>query len=168
MAHDVQRRMAPETWEQAPGRATPCRAPPEDQLCGVMLKRRAARAARLVAFTTLAAVLAGGCAQTDLGSPCHLQDANGGELQPMPGRDYLYLGSGECESFACLATGSSQGAYCTQPCTGAGGSCPSGLTCAQLSLSPGYLNDMKARLPPDQYQALFGQLTGSSYCVRAR
>jgi len=52
-----------------------------------------------------ALALAGaGCARTDLGAPCHLQDVNGGELRPQPGREYLYLGSSECESFACLAT----------------------------------------------------------------
>ena len=108
------------------------------------------------------------CAKTDLGSPCHLQDANGGELRPQPGRDYIYLGSSECESFSCLATAGSTAGYCSQACSGSGSSCPAGLTCAQISLSPGYLDTMKARLSPERYADLFGQLSGSWYCVRAR
>ncbi|GAC1604174.1 MAG: hypothetical protein NVS4B10_17100 [Myxococcales bacterium] len=107
-----------------------------------------------------------GCARTDLGAPCHLQDASGAELRPQPGREYLYLGSSECESFACLANPGATSGYCSQPCSGVGASCPAGLTCAQLALDQGYLDFVKARLPPDRYQALFGQLAGSFYCVR--
>ena len=122
---------------------------------------------RLVAACVLfSTIVAGGCARTDLGSPCHLQDAKGAEVKPQPGREYLYLGSSECESFSCLATPGSGGAYCSQACSGVGASCPSGLSCAQLSLNDAYLAVMKARLPADQYQALFGQLTSSFYCVR--
>ena len=117
-------------------------------------------------LTFLLAALA--CAKTDLGSACHLQDANGGELRPQPGRDYIYLGSSECESFACIATSGSPGGYCSQACSGAGASCPAGLTCSPLSLNPGYLETMKGRLPPDRYTELFGQLNGSWYCVRSR
>ena len=42
-----------------------------------------------------------GCARTDLGAPCHLQDDKGAEVLPQPGREYVFLGSGECASFAC-------------------------------------------------------------------
>lgn len=107
-----------------------------------------------------------GCARTDLGAPCHLQNALGAELRPQPGREYLYLGSSECESFACLANPGATSGYCSQPCSGAGASCPAGLTCAQLALDQDYLDFVKARLPPDRFQALFGQLAGSFYCVR--
>ena len=107
-----------------------------------------------------------GCARTDLGAPCHLQDANGGELQPQPGREYLYLGSSECESFACLASPGSAGAYCSQPCSGAGASCPAGLSCAQLNVNQDYLDTMKQRLSADLYHHLFGQLGGTFYCLK--
>ena len=115
-------------------------------------------------LTTL--LLLGACARTDLGAPCHLQDAAGAELQAQPGRQYLYLGSSECGSFACLATAGSNGGYCSQACAGAGASCPSGLTCAQLALNSQYLDSMKARLSADRYQQLFGQIGSSWYCVR--
>jgi len=124
-------------------------------------------AIRRVACLTVA-LAAVACARTDLGSPCHLQDETGAEMTAQPGRDYIYLGSSECASFACIATPGSQGPYCSQACSGAGGSCPSGLTCSQISLSPAYLALMKERLGPDRYNALFGQLNGSWYCVRGR
>ena len=131
----------------------------------------AARPARSVARRTLAAAAfaaacATACARTDLGAPCHLQDANGAELQPQPGREYLYLASSECESFACLASPGSSGGYCSQPCSGAGASCPAGLSCAQLNVNQDYLDTMKQRLPAEQYHQLFGQLGGTFYCVR--
>jgi hypothetical protein len=131
----------------------------------------ALRPARDVLRSTLAAALAagalaGGCARTDLGAPCHLQDVNGAELRPQPGREYLYLGSSECESFACLATPGTQGSYCSQACSGVGGSCPSGLTCGQLNLNQDYLDTMKQRLSPARYQQLFGQLGGTFYCLK--
>ncbi len=110
--------------------------------------------------------LAAACARTDLGAPCHVQDALGAEMTPQPGRQYLYLGSSECGSFACLATPGSNGGYCSQACEGAGASCPAGLVCAQLALNTQYLDSMRARLSPDRYQQLFGQLGSSWYCVR--
>jgi len=120
---------------------------------------------------TLAGVLLAGfcavsCARTDLGAPCHLQDLNGAELHPQPGREYLYLGSSECESFACLASPGTSGAYCSQPCSGQGASCPAALACGQLSLNQDYLDAMKQRLPPDRYKQLFGQLGGTFYCLK--
>jgi hypothetical protein len=124
-----------------------------------------ARRAASVLLLTLAP-LSFACARSDLGAPCHLQDATGAELRTQPGREYLYLGSSECESFACLATPGTSGGYCSQPCSGSGVSCPSGLTCRQLALDPGYLNAMKQRLPADKFQALFGQLTSSSFCAK--
>jgi hypothetical protein len=123
---------------------------------------------RATAVVCLTLGLALGCARSDLGSPCHLQDVNGAELHPLPGRDYIYLGSSECESFACIATAGTTGGYCSQACSGAGGSCPSGMTCSQISLNPPYLAAMKAQLPPDQYTSLFGQLNGSWYCTPSR
>jgi len=120
---------------------------------------------RTVARLTLL-LLAGACARSDLGAPCHVQDINGGELQPQPGREYLYLGSSECESFACLATPGFNSGYCSQSCAGAGASCPAGMTCSQLNLSSAYLDAMKQRLPPDKYSQLFGQVNSSWYCVR--
>jgi hypothetical protein len=114
----------------------------------------------------LTLLLAVACARTDLGAPCHVQDAVGAELPPQPGRQYLYLGSSECGSFACLATPGSQGGYCSQACAGSGAACPAGLTCTQLALNGQYLNSMKARLPPDRFQQLFGQLGSSWYCAR--
>ena len=107
------------------------------------------------------------CARTDLGAPCHVEDAAGAELTPQPGRQYLYLGSSECGSFSCLATSGSTAGYCSQACTGAGAACPSGLTCEQLALNADYLTTMKSRLPPQQYQQMFGQLDSSWYCVKA-
>jgi hypothetical protein len=114
----------------------------------------------------LAALCAVSCARTDLGAPCHLQDQNGAELRPQPGREYLYLGSSECESFACLASPTSEGAYCSQPCAGPGASCPAGLACGQLSLNQDYLDTMKQRLSADRYKQLFGQLGGTFYCLK--
>jgi hypothetical protein len=114
----------------------------------------------------LTLLLVAACARTDLGAPCHVQDAAGAELSPQPGRQYIYLGSSECGSFACLATPGSQGGYCSQACAGSGAACPSGLTCTELALNPQYLASMKARLTPDRYQQLFGQLGSSWYCAR--
>jgi hypothetical protein len=114
----------------------------------------------------LTLLLAAACARTDLGAPCHVQNAAGAELPPQPGRQYLYLGSSECGSFSCLATPGSQGGYCSQACAGAGAACPAGLTCTQLALNGTYLGSMKARLTPDRYQQLFGQLGSSWYCAR--
>ena len=116
----------------------------------------------------LTVLLLGACARSDLGAPCHVENAAGGEMTPLPGRQYIYLGSSECESFACLATQGATSGYCSQSCSGPGGSCPSGLTCTQLALSQQYLDTMKARLPPDQYAQLFGQLGSSFYCVRSQ
>ena len=122
-------------------------------------------AGKLLALLLL--LVAAACARTDLGAPCHLQDANGAELHPRPGREYLYLGSSECESFSCLATPGATAGYCSQPCGGPGSSCPSGMSCAALALDSSYLDYMHATMPPARYQALFGQLSGSSYCVRS-
>ena len=116
----------------------------------------------------LTVLLVAACARSDLGAPCHVEDAVGGELIPVPGRQYLYLGSSECESFACLATAGSSGGFCSQACSGAGGSCPSGLACTQLAIDQGYLDAMKVRLPADRYQQLFGQLGSTWYCVRSQ
>jgi hypothetical protein len=120
---------------------------------------------RVVLLTVL---LVAACARSDLGAPCHVENAVGAELIPQPGRQYLYLGSSECDSFACLATQGSSGGFCSQPCSVSGGSCPSGLSCTQLSLNQEYLDTMKARLAPDRYQRLFGQLGSTWYCVRSR
>lgn len=120
---------------------------------------------RVVLLTVL---LGAGCARTDLGAPCHVENAQGGELVPLPGRQYLYLGSSECESFACLATQGAGSGYCSQACSGEGASCPSGLICTQLALDQTYLDTMKARLSPDRYQQLFGQLGSTWYCARSR
>jgi hypothetical protein len=122
------------------------------------------RAASVLLLTVVALTFA--CARSDLGAPCHLQDLNGAELRPQPGREYLYLGSSECESFACLATPGTSGGYCSQPCSGAGASCPSGLTCHQLALDPAYLDAMRQRLSADRFQTLFGQLTSSFFCAK--
>jgi hypothetical protein len=122
-------------------------------------------ALRRVVLLTVLLVCA--CARTDLGAACHVENAAGGELIPLPGRQYLYLGSSECESFACLATQGSSG-YCSQACSGSGGSCPSGLACTQLAIDQDYLDAMKARLPADRYQQLFGQLGSTWYCVRSQ
>ena len=122
-------------------------------------------AGKLLAAVLL--ILSAGCARTDLGAPCHLQDASGAELHPRPGREYLYLGSSECESFSCLATPGATSGYCSQPCAGTSASCPSGMTCSALALDSSYLGYMRATLAKARYQTLFGQLTGSYYCVRS-
>lgn len=122
---------------------------------------------RVPAAIVLSLTLAAACARTDLGAPCHLQDAAGAEVHAQPGREYLYLGSSECQSFACLATPGSNGGYCSQACAGQGAACPSGLTCSQLNLNSTYLDEMRKRLSPQEFQALFGQLSSSYFCVRA-
>ena len=114
----------------------------------------------------LTLLLAAACARTDVGAPCHVQNAAGAELPPQPGRQYIYLGSSECGSFACLATNGSPGGYCSQSCGGAGAACPSGLACTQLAINQPYLDSMKARLSPGRYQELFGQLGSSWYCAK--
>lgn len=122
-------------------------------------------ALRTVVLLTL--LLLAACARTDVGAPCHVQDASGAELRQLPGRQYLYLGSSECQSFACLASFGSSGGYCTQTCSGSGAACPSGMTCAQLSVNQAYLDAVRPRLTPDRYQQLFGQLGSTWYCVQA-
>src|SRR5436853_594732 len=117
MTHNTDSRMARTTWWAGPGRATPCRRAAGNQLSPAMGARR------MVVLSTL--LLLGACARTDVGAPCHLENAQGAELTQQPGRQYLYLGSSECQSFACLGTASSGGGYCSQACSGAGGSCPS-------------------------------------------
>lgn len=121
-------------------------------------------ARKLLAAALLAACA--GCARSDLGAPCHLQNAAGAELRPQPGREYLYLGSSECASFSCIATPGSAAAYCSQSCSGPGSSCPGGLTCEQIALDQSYLDFMRATLPADRFAAQFGQLSSSYYCVR--
>ena len=116
----------------------------------------------------LTVLLLAACARSDLGAPCHVENELGAELVPEPGRQYLYLGSSECDSFACLASQGAGSGYCSQPCSGSGGSCPSGTSCTQLAVNQEYLDAMKARLPPDRYQQLFGQLGSTWYCVRSQ
>jgi hypothetical protein len=111
---------------------------------------------------------AAACARTDVGAPCHLIDPQGGELSQLPGREYIFLGSSECQSFSCLATPGTAGGYCSQSCAGPSASCPAGLSCAALSIDDGYLATLKARLPPAQFDALFSQLGGTFYCQRPR
>jgi hypothetical protein len=113
----------------------------------------------------LTVVLLCACARTDLGAPCHVQNAAGAEIVPQPGRQYLYLGSSECESFACLAMQGSNSGFCSQSCSGPGASCPSGLSCTQLAINQQYLDAMKTRLSPDRYAQLFSQLGSTFYCV---
>src|SRR3954451_2019252 len=160
MTHGTQVRMAPQTWGATRRRATPCGRGPGNQLSLVM------PATRTVMLLTV--LLLGACARSDLGAPCHVENAAGGEIVPQPGRQYLYLGSSECESFACLATQGANSGYCSQACSGPGGSCPAGMSCAQLALSPEYLATLKTRLAPDRYTQLFGQLGSSFYCVRSQ
>jgi len=112
-------------------------------------------------------MLAAACAKTDAGAACNLQDGNGANLTAVPGRQYLFLGSSECQSFACLSTGSGA-AYCSQACSGAGASCPSGLVCQELAIDQEYLATVQSRLTPAQFQQTFGQMTSSFYCVRAQ
>ncbi|HEY5677854.1 MAG TPA: adventurous gliding motility lipoprotein CglC [Myxococcales bacterium] len=121
---------------------------------------------RTVLLSTV--VLLSACARTDLGAPCHVENAAGAEIIPQPGRQYLYLGSSECESFACLAMAGASSGFCSQSCSGPGGSCPSGLTCTQLAINQQYLDTMKARLPPDRYAQLFSQMGSTFYCVRSQ
>jgi hypothetical protein len=123
-------------------------------------------ALRTIALSTL--LLFAACARTDAGAPCHLQDASGANLTPQPGRQYLYLGSSECQSFACLATSTANSAYCSQACSGPGGSCPDGLTCSQLALDQQYLDTVRPRLTADQYQQMFGQMGSTWYCARTQ
>ena len=123
-------------------------------------------ALRRVVLLTL--LLGSACARSDLGASCHVENTSGAELIPQPGRQYLYLGSSECDSFACLATQGANSGYCSQSCSGSGGSCPSGFTCLQLALNEQYLATMKTRLSADQFQQLFGQLGSSWYCTRSQ
>ena len=53
----------------------------------------------------LTVLLLAACARTDLGAPCHVQNATGAELDPLPGRQYLYLGSSECASWCQVNIG---------------------------------------------------------------
>jgi hypothetical protein len=122
-------------------------------------------ALRTVALSTL--LLLAACAKTDTGSPCSLQDATGANITAVPGRQYLFLGSSACQSFACLSTGSGQ-PYCSEACAGTGSSCPAGLVCQELAIDQEYLATVQARLTPAQFQQLFGQMTSSFYCVRAQ
>jgi len=121
-------------------------------------------ASRTVLLLTVLALAA--CARSDLSAPCHLEDAQGAELPQQPGRQYVFLGSSECDSFACLGTVGSSGGYCSQACGGPSGSCPAGMACTQLALNQQYLDVMKARLPAQRYQQMFGQLGSSWYCLR--
>jgi hypothetical protein len=113
-------------------------------------------------------LLLAACAKTDVGATCHLQDAAGANLTPQPGRQYLFLGSSECQSFACVATNSTSSPYCSQACTGVGSSCPSGLVCQELAIDQQYLATLQTRLPPAQFQQMFGQMGSSFYCVQSQ
>jgi hypothetical protein len=121
---------------------------------------------RTVILSTI--LLLAACAKTDAGSACHLQDPSGAEILPQPGRQYLFLGSTDCQSFACLANGATGGSYCTEACSGAGASCPSGMTCQQLAIDQEYMSTVQPRLSPEQFQQLFGQMQSSFYCMRAQ
>jgi hypothetical protein len=116
----------------------------------------------------LLALFAASCARTDLGAPCHLIDATGADLSPQPGREYLFLGSSECASFACIANPGGGGSYCSQACSGPGAGCPSGLVCGALAIDQGYLDTLRARLPPAKFNQLFSQLGGTYYCLKPR
>src|SRR2546428_6523990 len=140
MTHSTQGRMARQTWGALPRRATPCGGRARDQLCLAMAALR-----RVVLLTVLALAA---CARTDLGAPCHVENGAGAELVPLPGRQYLYLGSSECESFACLAMQGASGGHCSPARPGEGASCPSGLASPPPALGPGLLGPMQARLPP--------------------
>ena len=122
-------------------------------------------ALRTVVLSTL--LLLAACAKTDAGASCQLQDATGANLTPVPGRQYLFLGSSVCQSFACIAT-DSNGAYCSQACTGIGSSCPAGLACQELVIDQQYLATVQTRVPAAQFQQLFGQMGGSFYCIRSQ
>lgn len=112
----------------------------------------------------VAALAAAGCSKTDLGSPCHLIGPGGAEVTPAPGREYLFLGSAECENFVCTSTGGP--GYCSTPCSGPGDACGGGLTCGSLAIDAAYLDAMRARMTPAQFAATFGGMQGAFYCVR--
>jgi hypothetical protein len=148
--------MACESGDPAEGRQALALSGCEPQLLPAMR-----RIASLLLLGSLA------CARTDLGATCHLIDDAGAEVLPQVGREYLYLGSSECASFACLASPGATTGYCSQPCSGPGASCPNGLVCGQLAIDQSYLNTLQQRLPAARFQALFSQLGGTSYCMKA-
>src|SRR6266478_2374033 len=78
MTHGTQRRMARQTWWVLRRRATPCGRRAGNQLSLAMIALRP-----VVLLTVL---LAAACARSDLGAPCHVENAAGAELIPQPGR----------------------------------------------------------------------------------
>jgi len=131
-----QKRMAPQNMGGALRRATPCGRAGGNQLC-LAWPRAHSRAADSPPRRAARA--------SDLGAPCHVENAAGAELIPLPGRQYLYLGRASATASPCLATQGSTGGYCSQSCSGQGGSCPSGMSCTQLAVNQQYLDTMKAR-----------------------
>jgi hypothetical protein len=116
-------------------------------------------------------LLAGGCASTDLGTPCHLLRADNTEMSPSPGHDIVQSGSGECEQFACVSFNGGT-AQCSALCDRMGDPCAGGMTCRQMVLDPDLLAAARARTEGhddnhngiDDFQEFLAGLTTSLYC----
>jgi hypothetical protein len=119
----------------------------------------------------VAVLLLVSCAQTDLGTPCHLLATNNTEVAPVPFENIVQSGNGGCEEFTCV---SFQGTapICSQACDHIGDACGNSLVCQPAMLNPQLLQMLQARtqgqqtLQPgvDDYVVLTAGITDSLYC----
>ncbi len=137
-----------------------------------MMRRRWRRASSIGGAALLAAALVSACAQTDLGTPCHLLRANNTEASPMPQHDVLQSGSGECAQFIC-ASFDGASPVCTRPCAHEGDPCENGMVCRAALLTPQDLALAQQRMQGtdldhngvDDFQEWAAGLTDSLYCA---
>ncbi len=124
------------------------------------------------ALISLAGIaLVSGCAQTDLGAPCHLLASNNTEVPPAPNENIVQSGNGGCENFACVSFHGGT-AMCSQACEHVGDACANGMVCQPAMLNPGLLQMLQTRtqgqstLQPgvNDYVTLTQGITDSLYC----
>ncbi len=135
------------------------------------MQRRRRLAAPLVGLLTVLLGGLGACAQTDLGTPCHLLRADNSEAAPMPGHAVIQSGSGECEQFICASFDGAP-AECSQPCAKEGDPCEAGMICRAAILDPAQLELARQRMQGhdldhdgvDDFQEWAAGLTDSLYC----
>jgi hypothetical protein len=126
---------------------------------------------RPVAVSVAGVLMVASCAQTDLGTPCHLLASNNTEVSPMPFENIVQSGNGGCEEFTCV---SFQGGapICSEACDHAGDSCGSNLVCQPALLNPQLLQMLQTRtqgqstLQPgvSDFTVLTAGITDSLYC----
>lgn len=117
-----------------------------------------------------ALVVGGGCAQTDLGAPCHLLRADNTEASPRPGHTIVQSGSGECDEFLCASFEGAQ-PVCTTPCSAEGDACAQDWVCVRAILGADLLQQVRERTQGmdddengvDDYESIAGGLEDGGF-----